>query len=1137
MKVKALEFLTIYSFIVVNTLRAQIFLAQNSSMLYEILKKVSDQNQQQSISEDISDTQNITILLLSDTHYNLTQDTTFSFPKNFNLTFKSEHEKSFNEEMSTAPSSPNNTATPAPATIRLTASNSYNLSTGFIRAESKSFIHLDNIHISNSTGGFFDQVTNMLITNCVIDNYRINSLTDYFLNMNTTSFRNHIIIRNTSIINNQIGSINNEENEALFLIGNRRVNDEIKQASDIQFNIENSTIAGNMITSMKSNKITIYALFHLLFDSANNEGANLDYIVSDSIIQSNYVSSLGSTFLYLGISCLDENKIHFKNVQFENNTIAQLYGSKTDFYFQVFPASFISITPVTNSRNAQISLLFENTKISNSRVDQHDVTFLYVNNMDGTIDFNKTEVKGNSLNGGRLFFMTTVQASVTFAECDISENILVNSLLWYRIYGIGDLYFQSSVFVGNIIQKYSTLLMDTYSFKKWLISDAVFEGNRIEFSSTGIYTEESSYTISSCKFSNSTLNNEGTFIQVMDGFGGSLFFMNENELKNNTISSGSNFFIFQGPSVVSSKDTSVSSFHELQKNNISENYISSSSQLFWISKLNLIGLRISETIIDESTLISGSNILLAESSSFISIEESIVRQGVSDDSPFLQFSENSCSINISNSIITFLSVSIAPSIQFNATTGIVLSELSFSNIETHDNEIIAFFDESTGFIEDVNFENNDNSVSLDIFVQVGSEVSCSNIDDEEAPPTFNDNANIVCSTQKGSDSITPTSPTWLKSHSDSIIISSLILIIIGLFLYTLRKRIYRFYRQYLIYQENRRKANMREHQLKGLISAFGTGTQTQEIESTFRATLPHVIIPFEKKIKLDGGEIARGGSGIVMKGTLLENETKTLTIAVKVIQSQMAGEIQELKEELSMLYSLNHPNIVSFIGVSFYSGAVMILQEYCPKNLKEYIQDNGKFKEINPFLDMILLILEALSFLHDEKNIAHRDLKPANILVDKDNHPKICDLGMAKFVAAGEKTLYRGNDAFGTPSYTPPEVFLIKEGERYEPKTWDVFSMAMVIYFMWTGQHPFAEFQSAFGISDEIIKGARPFLPDSIPSAVRDTIRHMWNQDPSKRITVNASYMELHKLYVFRENSDVSSHIQLNPLTNPLAHL
>ena len=53
---------------------------------------------------------------------------------------------------------------------------------------------------------------------------------------------------------------------------------------------------------------------------------------------------------------------------------------------------------------------------------------------------------------------------------------------------------------------------------------------------------------------------------------------------------------------------------------------------------------------------------------------------------------------------------------------------------------------------------------------------------------------------------------------------------------------------------------------------------------------------------------------------------------------------------------------------------------------------------------------------------------------------------MAKFVAGGNQTLYRGNgNAFGTAGYMPPEVILIKKGQLYNPKSWDIFSMAMII--------------------------------------------------------------------------------------------
>ena len=183
---------------------------------------------------------------------------------------------------------------------------------------------------------------------------------------------------------------------------------------------------------------------------------------------------------------------------------------------------------------------------------------------------------------------------------------------------------------------------------------------------------------------------------------------------------------------------------------------------------------------------------------------------------------------------------------------------------------------------------------------------------------------------------------------------------------------------------------------------------------------------------------------------------------------------------------------------------------------------------------MILVILDTLSFLHGEKNIAHRDLKPENILLDKENRPKICDLGMAKFVRGGDTTVYQGNGGgMGTPGYMPPEVILLRKGERYEPKHWDVFSTAMIIYFMWTGKHPLLEeFGNAFAINDEVSKGTRPILPSSIPINLRDILRQMWDQDHTKRLTVNESSTALFKLYAIDEKLGNSEHIQLNPLTH-----
>lgn len=89
---------------------------------------------------------------------------------------------------------------------------------------------------------------------------------------------------------------------------------------------------------------------------------------------------------------------------------------------------------------------------------------------------------------------------------------------------------------------------------------------------------------------------------------------------------------------------------------------------------------------------------------------------------------------------------------------------------------------------------------------------------------------------------------------------------------------------------------------------------------------------------------------------------------------------------------------------------------------------------------MILTILDTLTNLHGQHNIAHRDLKPENILLDEENNQKICDLGMAKFIGEGNKTVYQGNGGgMGTPGYMPPEVIMLKKGQRYEPKSWDIW--------------------------------------------------------------------------------------------------
>lgn len=90
-------------------------------------------------------------------------------------------------------------------------------------------------------------------------------------------------------------------------------------------------------------------------------------------------------------------------------------------------------------------------------------------------------------------------------------------------------------------------------------------------------------------------------------------------------------------------------------------------------------------------------------------------------------------------------------------------------------------------------------------------------------------------------------------------------------------------------------------------------------------------------------------------------------------------------------------------------------------------------------------ILHGVKYLHD-KNVCHRDLKMTNILINSKGQVKIIDFGFA--IEADQKLrMY-----CGTPSYMPPEMV---NKRAYYGIPLDIWSLAVVLYKLLTGQYPF----------------------------------------------------------------------------------
>ena len=132
---------------------------------------------------------------------------------------------------------------------------------------------------------------------------------------------------------------------------------------------------------------------------------------------------------------------------------------------------------------------------------------------------------------------------------------------------------------------------------------------------------------------------------------------------------------------------------------------------------------------------------------------------------------------------------------------------------------------------------------------------------------------------------------------------------------------------------------------------------------------------------------------------------------------------QALKNEASILESLDHPNIVKFKHIRRFKDKIYIGMELLEGGrLDHFIEKRAD--EIHDTEASIVMkgIFSAIEYLH-AKGIAHRDLKPENILFELHN-----DLESVKIVDFGLSVVYESNflnrmeQQCGTLIYMAPEL-------------------------------------------------------------------------------------------------------------------
>eukprot|EP00092_Neocalanus_flemingeri_P064939 GFUD01078885.1.p1 GENE.GFUD01078885.1~~GFUD01078885.1.p1 ORF type:complete len:275 (-),score=49.33 GFUD01078885.1:169-993(-) len=170
------------------------------------------------------------------------------------------------------------------------------------------------------------------------------------------------------------------------------------------------------------------------------------------------------------------------------------------------------------------------------------------------------------------------------------------------------------------------------------------------------------------------------------------------------------------------------------------------------------------------------------------------------------------------------------------------------------------------------------------------------------------------------------------------------------------------------------------------------------------------------------------------------------------------------KQEVKILRSVSHENIIKYFGNFWERGMMCIVLEYADQGtFEKQVLGNLNRKEYNVWR-VLNHLSSALKYLHAQrpKQILHRDLKPDNILgvnewsKEERSHKitwKLADFGIAKLLNRDAQEAYYGAESEGVPTYMAPEVY--DDYEKFSAAS-DVWSLGCVIAFRINkGRHVF----------------------------------------------------------------------------------
>ncbi|EQC26344.1 TKL protein kinase [Saprolegnia diclina VS20] len=314
-----------------------------------------------------------------------------------------------------------------------------------------------------------------------------------------------------------------------------------------------------------------------------------------------------------------------------------------------------------------------------------------------------------------------------------------------------------------------------------------------------------------------------------------------------------------------------------------------------------------------------------------------------------------------------------------------------------------------------------------------------------------------------------------------------------------------------------RHHNQQEHDIA---VSTGSSSASSAFSYDLRSDIELDAARIPKKELLHKRVCGSGGFAVVYKATF-----QAQIVAVKELQAVHARQsiyIQAFMHEIKMFSTLNHDNIVAFVGVSWTTlHDLALVTEFLPNgDLRELLSHDATAQALQwtvasstypvSKLQMAVNVIDAITYLHSfEPKILHRDLKSRNILLDGYYVAKLTDFGISRSMI--DETMTMGT---GTTAWAAPEV-LLHDG-HYNEKA-DVYSFGVVLSELDTWHVPYASTSSSQPMSAVqmalLVSTGKltPTFRDDCPPPVRVLAEQCLTMDPSGRPTASQAAYELRR--------------------------